>query len=109
MEAIRILIADDHAIVRSGLRVLLESMPDIEVVGDAGTGEETIDQVASLQPDVLLLDIAMPGMNGLEAARLIREQAPQVRIIVLTMYDDEAYLRQFLEVGAAGYVSQAGR
>jgi len=104
MEAIRILIADDHAIVRSGLRVLLESMPDIEVAGEAGTGQETIDQVASLQPDVLLLDIAMPGMNGLEAARQIREQAPQVRIIVLTMYDDEAYLRQFLEVGAAGYV-----
>ena len=104
MEPIRILIADDHAIVRSGLRVLLESMPDIEVAGEAGTGQETIDQVASLRPDILLLDIAMPGLNGLEAARQIREQAPQVRIIVLTMYDDEAYLRQFLEVGAAGYV-----
>src|SRR3990172_1563035 len=104
MEPIRILIADDHAIVRSGLRVLLESMPDMEVVGEAGTGEETIHQVASLRPGILLLDIAMPGLNGLEAARQIREQAPQVRIIVLTMYDDEAYLRQFLEVGVAGYV-----
>jgi len=75
MEPIRILIADDHAIVRSGLRVLLESMPDIEVAGEAGTGEETIHQVASLRPDILLLDIAMPGLNGLEAARQIREQA----------------------------------
>src|SRR3989304_3371434 len=68
MEPIRILVADDHAIVRSGLRVLLESMPDIEVVGEAGTGEETIHQVASLRPAILLLDIALPGMNGLEGA-----------------------------------------
>ena len=104
MEPIRVLIADDHAIIRSGLRLLLESRPDIEVVGDAGTGEETIEKATSLQPDVLLLDIAMPGLNGLEAAREIRVEAPQVRIIVLTMYDDEAYLRQFLEVGVAGYV-----
>ena len=104
MDPIRVLIADDHAIIRSGLRLLLESRSDIQVVGDVGTGEETIDQAASLQPDILLLDIAMPGLNGLEAARQIRERAPQVRIIVLTMYDDEAYLRQFLELGVAGYV-----
>lgn len=104
MEPIRILIADDHAVIRSGLRLLLNSLPDLEVVGDAGSGEEAIENVASLQPDVLLLDIAMPGMGGLEAARLIHEQAPGVRIIVLTMYNDEAYLRQFLEVGVSGYV-----
>lgn len=104
MEPIRILIADDHAVIRSGLRLLLNSLPDLDVVGDAGSGEEAVEKVASLQPDVLLLDIAMPGMGGLEAARLIREQAPDVRIIVLTMYNDEAYLRQFLEVGVSGYV-----
>jgi two-component system response regulator NreC len=103
-EPIRILIADDHAVVRSGLRVLLDARPGLEVVGDAGTGEETIGKAVSLQPDVLLLDIAMPGMNGLEVARRVREKAPGVRILVLTMYDDEAYLRQFLEVGVNGYV-----
>ncbi len=104
MEPIKILIADDHAVLRSGLRLLLNAQPDFEVVGEASTGEETVERAMSLQPDVLLLDIAMPDLNGLEAARRIRQQAPDLRIIVLTMYDDEAYLRQFLEMGAAGYV-----
>lgn len=101
---IRILIADDHAVIRSGLRLLLESRPDFQVVGDAGTGQETVEQTLRLQPDILLLDIAMPDMNGLEVARQVRAQAPAVRIIVLTMYDDEEYLRQFLELGVSGYV-----
>ena len=101
---IRILIADDHAVLRSGLRLLLNAQAGLEVVGEAGTGEETVEKALALRPDMLLLDIAMPGMNGLEVARQIRRQAPEVRIIVLTMYDDEAYLRQFLEMGAAGYV-----
>ena len=100
----RILIADDHAVVRSGLRLILGTQPDLEVIGEASTGEEAVEKVIALRPDILLLDIAMPGLNGLEAARQIRQQAPQVRIIVLTIYDDEAYLRQFLEMGAAGYV-----
>ena len=104
MEPIKILIADDHAVLRSGLRLLLNAQPDFEVVGEASTGEETVERATALQPDVLLLDIAMPDLNGLEAARRIRQQAPDLRIIVLTMYDDEAYLRQFLEMGAAGYV-----
>jgi DNA-binding NarL/FixJ family response regulator len=104
MEPIKILIADDHAVLRSGLRLLLNAQPDFEVVGEASTGEETVERAMSLQPDVLLLDIAMPDLNGLEAARRIRQQAPDLRILVLTMYDDEAYLRQFLEMGAAGYV-----
>ncbi len=104
METIRILIADDHAVIRSGLRLLLDAQADMEVVGEAGTGEETVEKTEALQPDILLLDIAMPGLNGLEAARQVRERVPQVRIIVLTMYDDDAYLRQFLEIGAAGYV-----
>ena len=104
MEPIRILIADDHAVIRSGLRLLLDAQADMEVVGEAGTGEETVAKTEALQPDILLLDIAMPGLNGLEAARQVRQRVPQVRIIVLTMYDDDAYLRQFLEIGAAGYV-----
>lgn len=104
MTPLRILIADDHAVVRSGLRLILSGQPDLEIVGEAATGEDTIEMAIDLCPDVLLLDIAMPGMNGLEAARVIRERAPEVRIVVLTMYDDEAYLGQFLEIGAAGYV-----
>jgi two-component system response regulator NreC len=104
MEPIRILIADDHNVVRSGLRVLLNAEEDLEVVEEAGTGEETVERTVAMRPDICLLDIGMPGINGLEAARRIREQAPEVRIIVLTMYDDEAYLRQFLEMGAAGFV-----
>lgn len=104
MEPIRILIADDHAVLRSGLRLLLNGQPDFEVVGEASTGEETVERAIALRPDVLLLDIAMPDLNGLEAARRIRQQAPDLRILVLTMYDDEAYLRQFLEMGAAGYL-----
>lgn len=104
MEPTRILIADDHAVLRSGLRLLLDAQPDFEVVAEASTGEETVERAIALRPDILLLDIAMPDLNGLDAARCIRQRAPEVRIIVLTMYDDEAYLRQFLEMGAAGYV-----
>jgi two-component system response regulator NreC len=104
VDPIRILIADDHAVMRSGLRHLLNSRSDLEVVDEAGSGEEAIEKVSLLQPDVLLLDIAMPGMGGLEAARQIRERAPNVRIIVLTMYNDEAYLRQFLETGVSGFI-----
>lgn len=104
MEPIRILIADDHALVRAGLRAVLNAQPDFEVVGEAATGAETVSRVAELQPEVVLLDISMPDGNGLDAAKLIRQRSPGVRIIVLTMYDDEGYLRQFLEIGAAGYV-----
>jgi two-component system response regulator NreC len=101
---IRILVADDHTLVRSGLRLILSAQPDFELVGEAATGEETIARARELRPDILLLDIGMPGMNGLEAARSIREEFPDIRIVVLTMYDDEAYLQQFLQIGAAGYV-----
>ena len=100
----RILVADDHAVVRSGLKAILQSQPDFELVGEAATGEEAVAKTRELLPDVLVLDIGMPGLNGLEAARIIRAEAPAVRIVVLTMYDDEAYLQQFLQIGAAGYV-----
>jgi two-component system response regulator NreC len=97
-------IADDHTLVRSGLKRILSAQPDFELVGEAATGEETIARTRELRPDVLLLDIGMPGMNGLEAARVIRQELPEVKIVVLTMYDDDAYLQQFLQIGAAGYV-----
>jgi two-component system response regulator NreC len=100
----RILIVDDHAVVRSGLRLILAGQSDFEVVGEAANGSDAVEAAVALRPDVMVLDIAMPGMNGLEAAELIREQVPSVSIVVLTMYDDEAYLRRFLEIGAAGYV-----
>lgn len=101
---IRVLIADDHAILRSGLRMLLGAQADMEVVGEASDGAEAVRQAASRQPDVLLLDVSMPGMGGLEALRQIRQRAPGVRALVLSQYDDESYLRRALEWGAAGYV-----
>lgn len=104
MERIRILIADDHAVVRSGLRLLLTGQPDLEVVGEAADGWETISKTAELEPDIVLLDITMPGMTGLEAAAEIGRRMPQVKLLILTMHDDEAYLRPFLEIGAAGYI-----
>ncbi len=104
MTPLRVVIADDHAVVRSGLRLILGTQPDIEIAGEAATGEEAVRQTLLLRPDMILLDISMPGINGLDAARAIREQAPEVRIVVLTVYDDEAYLREFLQLGAAGYV-----
>ena len=104
MERIRIVIADDHAVMRTGLRLLLDGQADMEVVGEAGDGWETVEKAVSLEPDLLLLDISMPGMSGLEAASEIRRRAPGIKLLILTMHDDEAYLRQFLQIGASGYV-----
>jgi two-component system response regulator NreC len=104
MERIRIVIADDHAVMRTGLRLLLDEQADMEVVGEAGDGWETVEKAVSLEPDLLLLDISMPGMSGLEAASEIRRRAPGIKLLILTMHDDEAYLRQFLQIGASGYV-----
>lgn len=101
---IRIVIADDHTLVRSGLKLILSAQPDFELVGEAANGEDAIERTRELRPDILLLDIGMPGMTGVEAARVIRSEFPEVRIVVLTMYDDEAYLQQFLQIGASGYV-----
>ena len=104
MEPIRILIADDHAVMRAGLRLLLNGQEDMQVVDEAGDGWQTVEKAVSLKPDIVLLDITMPGLSGLEAARQIRQRAPEVKLLVLTMHDDEAYLRQFLQIGAAGYI-----
>lgn len=104
MKKIRLLLADDHAVLRAGLRMLLDAQPDMEVVGEAADGEETVERVLELKPDVVLMDIAMGGMNGITATREIERRLPQTRILVLTMHDDEEYLRQMLEAGASGYV-----
>jgi two-component system, NarL family, response regulator NreC len=101
---IRILIADDHTIVRSGVRLLLEAEPDIEVVGEALEGNQAIDLAASLQPDVILMDIAMPGMDGLEATRMIKTSFPEIQVLVLTMHRSDEYFFQILEAGASGYL-----
>jgi two-component system response regulator NreC len=101
---IRLLLVDDHAILRDGLRALLSYYPDVEVVGEAEDGLQAIEGVESLAPDVVLMDIAMPGMNGLEASRRIRESHPETRILVLTQYDDRRYVLPFLRAGVSGYV-----
>ncbi len=99
-----ILLADDHAVLRAGLKLLLESQPDLRVVGEASSGLEALDLAARLQPDLLLLDLSMPGLGGLEALPALRKAAPAAKILILTMYDDPQYLRAALKNGAAGYV-----
>jgi DNA-binding NarL/FixJ family response regulator len=101
---IRILVTDDHAVLRAGLTALLNAEPDLTIVGEAADGSECLRVAQALQPDVILLDINMPGMNGLEVLPLLRQSAPQSRVLVLTMHDDTTYLRQVLQAGGAGYV-----
>lgn len=102
--SIRILIADDHAVVRSGLRALLAADPELEVVGEAGDGDETLRLTATLGPDLVLLDISMPPDNGIQTARRLKESQPELRVLFLTMHEDESLLHEALHTGAAGYV-----
>lgn len=102
--AIRILIADDHAVVRAGLRLLLEIEEDLEVVGEAGSGEEALRLSRSLKPDVVLMDVVMPGMSGLEATPPILQASPETRVLVLSMQDDPRYVHEAFAAGASGYV-----
>ncbi len=104
MEQIRVLLAEDHTIVRKGIRSLLDDEAQIEVVGEAGDGREALEKVEDLHPDIVLMDIAMPHMNGLEATRQIKKLFPEVKVIVLTMYTNEEYIFQMLQVGATGYL-----
>lgn len=104
MPPIRVFLADDHGILRAGLRLLIDAQPDMRVVGEAGDGAGTLHLVADLQPDLILLDLTMPGLGGLEVLPLLRQRAPNSRILILTMHDNEGYLRQALQAGAAGYV-----
>lgn len=108
IKKIRVLIAEDHAIVREGLRALLEAQSDIEVIGEATTGEEAVAKTAVSQPDIVLMDITMPGMNGLEATRRIRQHDPEVKILALTMHQGDEYFFEILEAGASGYFVKGG-
>jgi two-component system response regulator NreC len=101
-----IVIADDHAVMRSGLRLLLDAAEDLDVVGEAGDVDETIRKVMAYKPDVLVLDLHMPGGPSLEAIPAMREASPQTRIVVLTMQDSAAYVREALRAGALGYVTK---
>lgn len=100
----RVVIADDHAVVRRGIRGVLETEDDIDVVGEAADGAEAMAQVTEHEPDVVLLDVNMPGQTGLEVARELREAAPGVRVLILTMHDDPEYVLQAVRAGADGYV-----
>ena len=104
MNKIRILLADDHAILRAGLVRLLGEEKDIEVVGEAENGREAVQKVQELHPDIVLMDIGMPVMNGMEATKQIKKRDAKVKVLVLTMHDNEEYLFQVLQAGAAGYV-----
>src|SRR5690348_16751363 len=100
----RILVADDHGIVRSGIRLLLERQPDLEVVAEAADGVEAVEQALATRPDLCILDVGMPRMTGLQAAREIRAHAPDITVLILSMHDDERYLFEALKAGASGYV-----
>ena len=106
MNVVRVLLADDHAIVRQGLRRLLELEGTMTVVGEAGDGREAVRLAEALRPDVIVMDVRMPGLNGLEATRRILGRATDVRVVVLSMYDEESYVRQALRAGVSGYVTK---
>jgi DNA-binding NarL/FixJ family response regulator len=103
-QTIRIVIADDHTIVRQGLARLLEDQPDMKVVGEAVNGRMAVEMALELVPDIIILDITMPQMNGIEAAKRIRKQLPKAKILILSMYSHEHYIHELLETGVSGYL-----
>ncbi|HXN49848.1 MAG TPA: response regulator transcription factor [Bryobacteraceae bacterium] len=101
---IRILLADDHAMVRQGFRMILAAQPDMEIVGEAGNGREAVTLAGELQPDVVVMDVAMPELNGIEATRRITTASPRTRVVALSMYKDSVYVREILRAGARGFL-----
>jgi len=101
---IRILLADDHAMVRQGFRMILAAQPDMEIVGEAGNGREAVALAGELQPDVVVMDVAMPELNGIEATRRITTASPRTRVLALSMYKDSVYVREILRAGARGFL-----
>jgi two-component system, NarL family, response regulator LiaR len=106
---IKVLIADDHAVVREGTRRILEQEPDMVVVGEAGDGEEAVNLATSLKPDVAIIDIAMPRMDGIEATKRIKAVRPSINVLILSAYDDDQFIFSLLEAGAAGYLLKSIR
>lgn len=104
MEPINILLADDHTLVRAGIRALIEQLPTVKVVGEAKDGREALRLVREHKPDLILMDVAMPGLNGLEATARVSKEFPDVRVIILSMYANEEYVREAINAGAAGYL-----
>ncbi|HUL57660.1 MAG TPA: response regulator transcription factor [Anaeromyxobacteraceae bacterium] len=104
MSKIRVIIVDDHAILREGVRALLRTQEDIDVVGEAANGEEALEQVKKLDPDVVLMDIAMPGLGGIEATIEMKKLGARARILILSQYEDREYVRRLLKAGVSGYV-----
>ncbi len=102
--SVRILIADDHGVLRAGLRALLNAEPDLEVVGEAADGHETLRLTRELDPDVVLLDLSMPGPGGIEITRQVKRALPDTRVLILTVHEDESLLREAIRAGAAGYI-----
>ena len=104
MTPVRVLLADDHALVRAGIRALLEGLEGVTVVAEAGNGSEVLELARKRRPDVVLLDISMPGLGGLEASALLKQELPQVRVVMLSMHANEEYVLQALRAGAVGYM-----
>jgi DNA-binding NarL/FixJ family response regulator len=104
MKKLRILLADDHKIVREGLRTLINSQPDMQVIGEAANGKEVLVKARELKPDVVVMDLSMPELNGLQATERLKAERPEMKVVALTAHEDESYLRQLCKVGAAGYV-----
>lgn len=104
MKKLRILLADDHVVMRTGLRALLERQPNLEVVGESENGRETIDLAASLKPDVVVMDVGMPVLNGIEATKTIVTEHPNIAVVILSMHVDESYVMRALKAGARGYL-----
>ena len=109
MDKIRIMLADDHAVLREGMRNLLQQEGDFDVVGEASNGEEAVDLATRLNPDVALMDIVMPKLNGIDATIQIRQASPSTAVLVLTAYDDDSYVLGLLQAGAAGYLLKSSR
>jgi len=104
MKRIRILLADDHAVVRHGFRMILEAQPDMEIAGEAGNGREAVSLAEALKPDIVVMDVAMPELNGIEATRRLAAALPHTRVVALSMHKDSVYVREILRAGARGYL-----
>lgn len=103
-QSIKILLADDHTIVRQGLKLILSAHPDLQVIGEAANGKEAVELASKLKPDVILMDVAMPDLNGIEATRRIVEAQPRLKVLVLSMHKEAVYVREILRAGARGYI-----